>query len=1276
MKKQYLYKLGKTSKRVASVLSAIALGFGNQLLLPQVGLTQTAGVGITTPSFTIIDDGCLVSSTSPDSGDTITIATNLTNSTSSNQAFRVVFRATANTGGSGRNLSQDLFYGGPTYMNKVVVGSTWDDSYGQVTNTPIIASGGNYTVRTNFGLNNQQMANALGIVAGSPANVTFRAEVFSSDFSVYYGAVSATQSITYRRSNQCTTSRNGNNTTSYLLTANKTVYATSDQITIENSTIGANDTTILLPSWGDGDTDVVDIIRLDVAPTGNPETDYANNSANLATSLSTWPLRNNTSASGSGTDEKLPGTFNYSSLVGGIQAFTTYASFSAGTLTPNKYYLVRLRSQLGTATNPNAGTASHPVLRPQYTYFAVGTPAPVGGSPDLTITKAHTGNFSQGGTGIYTITAKNSGTIATSGTVTVSDTLPTGLTPTTATGTGWTCTISGQTVTCTRTDALAAGVSYPAINLNVNVAPNAASSITNTATVAGGGETTTTNNSASDPTTINGVADLTISKTHTGNFTQGIPGTYTITATNSGGVATSGTVTVSDTLPTGLTPALATGTGWTCTISGQIVTCTRSDALPAGTSYPAITLNAVVAPNAPTSLTNTATVSGGGQTNTTNDTASDPTTITAVSDLTIAKTHTGNFTRGSTGNYSIVVTNSGSIATNGTVTVNDTLPTGLTLNGTPSGTGWVCTATSTTAFSCTRLDVLTAGSSYPAITASVNVAQTAANTVTNTATVSGVGEANTNNNSASDATNIVSSADLGITKTDNQTVITAGSSISYTITVTNNGPSTLNSVTVTDTVPSAIQNPTFTPSTGSYNSSTGAWTGLNLATGQSVTLTMTGTLSSTASGTITNTAVVAVPSGTTDPVSANNTATDNTNIYAVAPTAGKVIINEVLYAQTGSTAATNDEFIEIYNASNASVDLSGWKLANGNLIENSTDGSGSITGSSANPAYLFPSGTTLAPGQYAVIWIGSNIATNQASGATFQAWLGQPPGLNNTGDDVWLYDSQSRIVDYIAYGSGTAINTAPPTSLNLWNTTYQTSLAGASAGQSISLTANGLDGNASACWEPTTSGQASGRCTGYLPTRDTDTVGVRVTTVGQNNNGALAPLLFLVKRITAINGSTTNLTGFVDDPNTTNDNSNEWPASSYLKGAIDGGAVKPGDTVEYTIYFLSDGGSSAQKVNMCDLVPANTTFLPDAFASGSGIAQATGSAAPVNLTNAADTDGGQYVTAGSSLPTGVSCNNSNTNGAAIVNLGNIPNAIGAGSPSNSYGFIRFRVKVK
>jgi len=68
-----------------------------------------------------------------------------------------------------------------------------------------------------------------------------------------------------------------------------------------------------------------------------------------------------------------------------------------------------------------------------------------GALPDLTISKSHSGNFVQGGTGSYTVTASNAGTAATSGTVTVADTLPTGLTPTAASGSGWSCGIAGST---------------------------------------------------------------------------------------------------------------------------------------------------------------------------------------------------------------------------------------------------------------------------------------------------------------------------------------------------------------------------------------------------------------------------------------------------------------------------------------------------------------------------------------------------------------------------------------------------------------------------------------------------------------------------------------------------------------------------------------------------------------------------------------------------------------------------------------------------------------
>ncbi len=123
-------------------------------------------------------------------------------------------------------------------------------------------------------------------------------------------------------------------------------------------------------------------------------------------------------------------------------------------------------------------------------------------APDLTVTSAHTGNFTQADTGdTYTLTVANAGTAATSGTVTVTDTLPGGLTATALSGTGWT--VAANNLSATRSDALAAGGSYPALTLTVNVSSTAASSVTNNVVVSGGGESNTANDTGTDATTIN-----------------------------------------------------------------------------------------------------------------------------------------------------------------------------------------------------------------------------------------------------------------------------------------------------------------------------------------------------------------------------------------------------------------------------------------------------------------------------------------------------------------------------------------------------------------------------------------------------------------------------------------------------------------------------------------------------------------------------------------------------------------------------------------------------
>ena len=403
-------------------------------------------------------------------------------------------------------------------------------------------------------------------------------------------------------------------------------------------------------------------------------------------------------------------------------------------------------------------------------------------SVDLTIAKSHTGNFQQGQTGAtYSITVTNSGNVASSGLVTVTDTLPTGLTATAISGTGWSCVLG--TLTCTRSDALGAGASYPVITLTVDVSSTAASSVTNSVAVSGGNEANTSNNTDTDPTTVTQMPDLTVNKSHSGNFTLGQTNAqYSIVVTNSGSATTSGTVTVTDTLPTGLTATNISGTGWTCVLA--TLTCTRSTTRGAGNSFPAITVTVTVAANAPPTVTNSVTVSGGGEINTSNNTDADPTTIVQA-DLTIAKSHTGNFTQGQTGaQYSITVTNAGSASTNGTtVTVTDTLPTGLTATAI-TGTGWTCVLGTLT---CTRTTVLTAGSSYPLITLTVTVANNAPASVTNSVTVSGGGQIYTANDTATDPTTINQLPDLTVAKSHTGNFTQGQTGATYSITVTNSG---------------------------------------------------------------------------------------------------------------------------------------------------------------------------------------------------------------------------------------------------------------------------------------------------------------------------------------------------------------------------------------------------------------------------------------------------------------------------------------------------------
>lgn len=109
--------------------------------------------------------------------------------------------------------------------------------------------------------------------------------------------------------------------------------------------------------------------------------------------------------------------------------------------------------------------------------------------PSLNVITSHSGNFCQGQMEQYSLTVQNNGPGFSGGTVpvTVTDVLPAGLTPVSASGSGWNYVIVAQVVTCTTTNPTAAGTSYPPITLTVNVAANAPGSENNSASISGGG---------------------------------------------------------------------------------------------------------------------------------------------------------------------------------------------------------------------------------------------------------------------------------------------------------------------------------------------------------------------------------------------------------------------------------------------------------------------------------------------------------------------------------------------------------------------------------------------------------------------------------------------------------------------------------------------------------------------------------------------------------------------------------------------------------------------
>ena len=84
--------------------------------------------------------------------------------------------------------------------------------------------------------------------------------------------------------------------------------------------------------------------------------------------------------------------------------------------------------------------------------------------------------------------------------------------------------------------------------------------------------------------------DRGVTLTLNGSLVPSVPTTYTMSVVNNGPMNEGGPVIVTGTLPSALIFGGATGSGWTCTAQGQLLTCSYAALATAGTTLPPITL--------------------------------------------------------------------------------------------------------------------------------------------------------------------------------------------------------------------------------------------------------------------------------------------------------------------------------------------------------------------------------------------------------------------------------------------------------------------------------------------------------------------------------------------------------------------------------------------------------------------------------------------------------------------------------------------------------------
>jgi uncharacterized repeat protein (TIGR01451 family) len=592
-------------------------------------------------------------------------------------------------------------------------------------------------------------------------------------------------------------------------------------------------------------------------------------------------------------------------------------------------------------------------------------------APDIAVTKTDGVTLVETGDLLtYTIDVSNIGNQTATGVV-VTETVPAHTTYVDTGSSAWSCpngSTGGTTCLFTIPSLTASSTSNLVFRVQVDTSiPTGVNSIINTVIAADDGnngtDPTPANNTATDTDTLNAAPDLTVTKTN--GITTTTPGSinaYTITITNNGDQTATG-VLVTDTLDGETSYVSSSDAG--SEVSG-VVTWPTFTLAPGASVNRTVTIqvNPLISAGVE-NIVNTVVVADDGNNgpdeNPSDNTDTDTDTLTAAPDLEISKSDS--LTATGTGqqlSYIISYTNSGNqAATN--VVITETVPNNATYVATGSS-AWSCADGAIAGTNCTlNLGTLAAGDSGNA-TFNVLVdssVPTGVTSITNTVTITDDGangaDPTPGNNTSTDIDTLNAVPDLALTKTDGETTVVPGDTLSYTIAYTNNGDQTASGVIITETVPA---NTTYV-ATGSS-----AWSCVDGAIAGTVCTITIGEVASGSAGnavfrvevdpsvgtgvtSITNTASVA-DDGTngSDPTPGDNEDTD-VDVLNAAPdlavtiddggastTTGGNVVYTVDYSNVGVQNATGAELSITVPANTTFDDTNsdaGWSCSDGDL---------------------------------------------------------------------------------------------------------------------------------------------------------------------------------------------------------------------------------------------------------------------------------------------------------------------------------------------------------